>query len=268
MNETQVPHAEFVGIWDEQIVATSIHGGHGLRDEVKELMILDDDVRFREEDPFTNLIGQMIPARVLVNRSRFEVDLNRDRENCVYQSPDDCWGLEVWRDGTLAEDVTERSRALHDQFFADLAERLDEVAARGPFVLYDVHSYNHRRDGADADPAPQDENPTVNVGTGSLDRDRWGTVVDAFIDSLAAADVQGEKLDVRENVKFKGANLCQWVHERYPDKGVALALEFKKTFMDEWTGEPDADRIAALSVALESTIEPVTEALKAAGGKQ
>ncbi len=202
----------------------------------------------------------------MVNRSRFEVDINRDRDNAVYQSPDDCWGLEVWQNETLPDDAAERSRELHDQFYAALAQRLDEVAARGPFVVYDVHSYNHRRNGADAEPEPQEDNPTVNVGTGSLNRDRWGGVVDAFMESLASADVQGEKLDVRENVKFKGAQLCRWVHERYPETGVALALEFKKTYMDEWTGEPDADRISALSVALEGTMVPVAKALEAAGG--
>jgi hypothetical protein len=42
----------------------------------------------------------------------------------------------------------------------------------------------------------------------------------------------------------------RWIHERYADTGCALALEFKKVFMDEWTGEPDDEHIAELGRAL------------------
>ncbi|MGO4957666.1 hypothetical protein ACTQ49_10420 [Luteococcus sp. Sow4_B9] len=78
---------------------------------------------------------------------------------------------------------------------------------------------------------------------------------------MAAAPVSWGQLDVRENVRFKGAHLAQWVHDRYPGRGCALAREFKKTFMDEWTGEHDAERIAELSRALASTVEPLTQLL-------
>ena len=32
---------EFTGGWDSQIVATSVHAGHGLRAEIAEQMVLD-----------------------------------------------------------------------------------------------------------------------------------------------------------------------------------------------------------------------------------
>ncbi|MEL4504506.1 N-formylglutamate amidohydrolase [Luteococcus sp. H138] len=256
---------EFLGSWDGPVLATAIHTGHDLRPEVADLMALAEGDRLREEDPFTHLIGQLVPARVMVNRSRFEVDLNRDEAAAVYRRPEDCWGLEVWRGGELPPDVAERSLALHRSFYAALAERLDELAERGPFVLYDVHSYNHRRDGADAPSSPQQENPDVNVGTGSLDRELWGDVVDAFCGSLSISD-DPQPLDVRENVRFRGAHLAAWVHGRYPGRGCALALEFKKTFMDEWTGSFDPDRVAQLSRALEGTLAPVTEALRRGHG--
>ena len=34
--------------------------------------------------------------------------------------------------------------------------------------------------------------------------------------------------------------------QRYPGRGCAIALEFKKFFMDEWSGEPDPDEVAAM----------------------
>lgn len=262
MPPTSTDAFSFVGDWSGQLIATSIHTGHDLRHETAELMVLDEDVRFREEDPFTDEIAGQVPARVVVHRSRFEVDLNRDRDGAVYREPDDCWGLDVWRDAPLDEAVAERSREEHDAFYTALGERLDAVAARGPFVLYDVHSYNHRRDGEDEPDEPAEDNPEVNVGTGSLDRERWGHVVDVFMETLAGESTAGGQIDVRENVKFEGANLAKWVHERYPETGIALALEFKKTYMDEWTGEPDRERIGQLAQALGETVEPVLRALR------
>ena len=251
----------FDGDWTGQLVATAIHTGHDLRDETASHLVLDEPTRLREEDPFTDAIGAACPSRVVVHRSRFEVDLNRPREEAVYRRPEDAWDLKVWRETPLPDDVTERSLAIHDAFYAELGERLDRVAERGPFVLYDVHSYNHRRDGADEPEAPGEDNPEVNVGTGSLDRDRWGDVVDTFMTTLGGTQTAGGEIDVRENVRFKGANLCAWVHDRYPDHGVALALEFKKTYMDEWTGQPDPARIATLAQALGETFDPVLRAL-------
>ena len=39
---------------------------------------------------------------------------------------------------------------------------------------------------------------------------------------------------------FQGRGaLTRFVHERHPEHGCAIALEFKKFFMDEWSGAPD-----------------------------
>ncbi len=249
---------DFVGDWSGQLVATSIHAGHELRPEIADLMILAEDERRREEDPFTDVIGSLAPARVVVHRSRFETDLNRVRDIAVYTQPDDCWGLDVWSTTELPADVKAHSLEVYDSFYSDLGDRLDELAARGPFVIYDVHSYNHRRPGADQPAEPVEENPEVNLGTGSVDRERFGPVVDAFRTSMSE---QG--FDIRENVKFKGQALAWWVHERYAGTGLVLALEFKKTFMDEWTGIPDTVRLDELAHALSATMAPVLAAMPA-----
>ena len=64
----------------------------------------------------------------------------------------------------------------------------------------------------------------------------------------------GRRLDVRENVRFRGGYFSRWVHEQYPGRGCALAIEFKKTFMDEWTGVVDDDHVAQLGDALRDTL--------------
>ena len=235
------------------LVTTAIHAGHDLRPDVAARIGLDDDTRRREEDPFTGRITEAGGLPIVVHRSRFEVDLNRPRHTCVYTSPEDAWDLEVWNE-PLTEEQIEGSRRMHDAFYSMLATFLDELAAQGPFVVLDVHSYNHRRDGADQPAAPIADNPEVNIGTGALDRERWGHVVDRFIDDLGTRVVAGHELDVRENVRFEGGHLSQWVHERYDERGCALAVELKKTFMDEWTGRPDEPHLQELTAAFAASV--------------
>lgn len=246
---------------DAPLVSTAIHAGHQLRPEIASLIALGPAERLREEDPYTDLLLGDVGTRVVAHRSRFEVDLNRSREESVYTTPDAAWGLDVWGGVELPSDVAERSRALHDEFFAALAEHLDDIAERGPFLVLDVHSYNHRRDSAHAPAADPEGNPEVNVGTGALDRQLWGPVVDGFLDALAGTTVLDHRLDVRENVRFRGGFLSRWVAARYPERGCTLALEFKKTFMDEWTGEVDGEHVEQLRRAIATAVEPTLDRL-------
>jgi N-formylglutamate amidohydrolase len=239
------------------IIATAIHDGHELRPELAALMALDEATRLREEDPFTAQIAAAVPTHLLVERSRFEVDLNRPREQAVYRRPVDAWGLEVWR-APLEDAVIARSLAEYDAFYDLLARVLREQSGR--FVVLDIHSYNHRRGRELADPAG---NPEINVGTGTVDRARWGTVVDAFCGALASTAPFGRPLDVRENVRFRGGEMSAWIHRTFPETGCCLALEFKKTFMDEWTGQPDDAHLAGLSRAVASVLPVLVTALHA-----
>jgi len=235
------------------LVMTAIHAGHDLRPEIEEQVALDERTRRREEDPFTDRITRAGGLPIVVHRSRFEVDLNRPRHRSVYERPEDAWGLDVWRQ-PLTDEQAERSRRLHDAFYAMLDGFLSDLACRGPFVVLDIHSYNHRRAGAHEPPEPAEDNPEINIGTGSLDRDRWGHIVDRFMGDLQQQTVAGRALDVRENVRFEGGYLCQWVHERFPDTGCAIAVELKKVFMDEWTGQPDHGHLDQLTAAFESSV--------------
>lgn len=245
---------DFTGPWDGQIVATSVHAGHDIRADLQQVMILDEADRVREEDPFTDEIAAAVPSRAITHPSRFEVDLNRPRREAVYRAPEDAWGLTIWRDEVLPDDLFRASLQTWDTFYTALAERLDAVAERGPFVLLDVHSYNHRRPGPDQPAEAVADNPEVNLGTGSVDPSRFGGLVDRFARDLADPELGCGPVDVRENVKFEGRQLAWWVHDRYPRTGCVLALEFKKTFMDEWTGVPDRDAIACARTNLAATL--------------
>lgn len=252
---------------ESAVVAVAIHAGHSLRDEIAAMMALDEQRRCREEDQGTAEWATRFPTRLVAGRSRFEVDLNRPRECAVYLRPEDCWDLEVWRRPLPAE-VVARSRAAHDRFYSVLAGMLDRAEeAFGRFVVYDLHSYNHRRAGPTGPPADPAGHPDVNVGTGSMDRARWAPVVDRFIADLGSVEVpygQGH-LDVRENVCFKGRHLAAWVHDRYPETGCALAIEVKKFFMDEHRGTIDGSLCTAVGDALAATVPGVVEELDRAG---
>ncbi len=247
---------------DAPLVAAAIHDGHGVRAEVAEASALTESKRLREEDPFTAGWTVIAPTRIVGLRSRFEVDLNRPRERAVYRSPEDAWGLRVWKQDP-SEELISRSLEVYDRFYGAVHALLSRAARRfGRFVVYDLHSYNHRRDGPEAPAADPQANPEVNVGTGSMDRGRWAPVVDAFIGSLRSFDYCGRRLDVRENVKFRGGHFSHWTHESFSANACSLAIEFKKFFMDEWSGEPDPVQLDAIRQALASTVPAVLEALR------
>ena len=239
------------------VVATAIHNGHDIRPELAELVVLGENERRREEDPYTDVLAGAVPTRVVVRRSRFEVDLNRDRDEAVCVVPEDCWDLRVWKEPP-ADELLEESRTLYDRFYRDFEALLGDIESRhGRFVVLDLHSYNHKRAGPHAPPADPAEHPEVNVGTGSMDRERWGPVVDRFI-----ADLSRGGLDVRENVKFWGRRLARFVHETFPGTGCCLAVEFKKTFMDEHTGAVDRSKLQGLTEMLASTLPGLREVLR------
>ena len=239
---------------DGPVVATAIHDGHKLRAEVESAMVLADADRLREEDPHTGQAVQGVPNHVIACRSRFEVDLNRDIDQAVYLVAGQCWGLEIWRAPPDCALVA-RSRAIHAAFFRMMGEWLDDlVTSHGRFVLLDVHSYNHRRDGPKGAPTPQADAPDVNIGTFSMPRAYWAPLLDPFMEEMRGFDFNGRRLDVRENVAFQGkGELARFVHHRYPARGCAIALEFKKFYMDEWSGIPDPAELRAMRAFIDST---------------
>lgn len=245
---------------DSPLIGTAIHDGHAVWPYLVERMALDDAGRLREEDPFTAHFIADIPNQIVVHRSRFEVDINRPAESAVYLRPEQAWGLEVWQEQPDEETVSKLLRQ-HANYYALLRHVLSQAEARfGKFIVLDMHSYNHRRDGPDAPPAAQKDTPDINIGTFSMDRDRWEHILEPFMASLRSFSVNGRPLDVRENVAFQGkGEQTRFIHENFPTSGCAIAVEFKKIFMDEWTGEPDHAVINALRAAVAASL-PVLEA--------
>ena len=244
------------------ILATAIHAGHELRPEVLRLMDVDEGTRLREEDPFTDGWTRIAANRVVVHVSRFELDLNRPREGAVYLEPQDAWGIEVWR--MLPQRRTyEASLETYDLFYETMGQLLDElICQHGRIVVLDLHSYCHRRAGPGKAADDQAFNPDINVGTGSLDRGQWGPLVDHFIETMRGFELDGKRLDVRENIKFRGGHFPTWINRTRGESACVLAVEVKKIFMDEWTGKLDYHRHRQIGAALAATVPGLLELIR------
>lgn len=244
------------------LVATAIHDGHNVRPGLLDLFNLSAEDRLREEDPFTAAWVSVADTQIVGHHSRFELDLNRSPEKAIYRKPADAWGLQVWK-SELPEEMAQESMQRYTSFYDDVKKTLGELLQLHPcLVVYDLHTYNHRREGADKPAADPQENPEVNIGTGNMNRQRWAPVVDTFMQALRQQDYRGRQLDVRENVKFKGGHFMRWLHDTFGDRVCVMSIEFKKFFMDEWTGQPDEEQVQQIREALLQTTQPVLQALK------
>ena len=247
---------------DVPIAAAAMHDGHAFRADVRAALALGGDERLREEDPWTAQWAEVVGTRLIGLHSRFEVDLNRPRERAVYLKPEDSWGLQVWREPPPSAMVS-ASLAEYDAFYVAAGRTLSRmVKLWGTFVVLDLHSYNHRRDGPNAPPADPATHPEINIGTSNMDRRRWAPVVDGAIAHLRNADFMGRTLDVRENVKFQGGHFPRWVHDTFPAQACAIAIEFRKSYMDEWTGAPDLAHVQAIQRVLASLVPELERVLK------
>ncbi len=243
------------------LVITAIHDGHQVRDELKGLFSLNEAERLREEDPFTGIWSGFSENRIIVHHSRFEVDINRPREKAVYQIPEDAWGLKVWK-VKLPPETLENSLKVYDDFYLAAARYFDQLFTQNrEIVVYDIHSYNYRRDGRETEADPF-ENPEINLGTKNMDQELWKPIVETLVKSFREFNYQGRSLDVRENIKFKGGYFGKWLFERYAKAICPISIEFKKFFMDEHTGEGCKKSINLISEMLESSMTPVIKDLK------
>lgn len=84
------------------------------------------------------------------------------------------------------------------------------LSSCGKFVLFDIHPYNHRRDGPNQAPADPALNPEINIGTSSMDELTWRLLVNRFIADLQNFHHEGRILDVRENIRFQGNQIPSW----------------------------------------------------------
>lgn len=245
-------------IGDGPVIATAIHDGHAIRESLIPWLASDDGDRRREEDPLTGLLTCVGDVRIRVRCSRFEVDLNRPRNKAISADPADTWDMRVWKDALPRSEI-ERSLQTWDAWYAMMRTLLDATIARwGCALLIDLHSYNHRRDGERGKVADAAKNPDIELGVTTLDPRRWRDVAARFRNELKRHPLGDKVLDVRENVRFPtGGHFPEWVYAQYGERVCTISPEYKKIFMDEWSGEADIAAIETLRAGLEAAVAAV-----------
>jgi hypothetical protein len=224
-------------------VCAAIHDGHQLRHEIVENCALNEDDRLYEEDPFTGELVSSMPVTIIARDSRYEYDLNRGPDTCVYE---EAWGKPVWKTA-LSEEEKSLSLHKHHSFYRVLGALLEKIQTRyGNCLVYDMHSYNYKRINKDV--------PVFNVGTEQLDKEKWARIINHWVKGLNTLSVPG--VDVRaaaDEVFYGRGYLATFVAENF-DNVLALPTEVKKVFMDELTGQVDTNILAALKSEFEKSL--------------
>lgn len=251
-------------IGDGPVLVAAIHAGHTIRPALQPFLALQEDERLREEDPLTDYFLSVGDTILRGNRSRFECDLNRPTERCISTDPQDTWGLRVWSED-LPDSEIAASRALHHRFYAAIAQQMKAmIAAHDEVLVLDIHSYNHRRDGPDARCAPRNANPDIDLGATTLDHDAHAGLLAAFSEGLSSRPLRGEMPDVRVNVRWPdGGHFPEWLHAQYGARACVITLEYKKIFMDEWTGSADILALQEMREGLQAGVAAAREWLAA-----
>ncbi|MBL0711578.1 MAG: N-formylglutamate amidohydrolase, partial [Colwellia sp.] len=191
--------------------------------------LLNQSQRYYEEDPYTGSFIQEQAITLIAHDSRYEYDLNRNIEECVYET---AWGVDVWQTPLTAKSIT-KSKAKHAQFYRVVGVIVEALQADfGQCIVYDNHSYNYKRH-------ERQDLPVLNVGTTSVKNQKWRSIIDSWLTCLQAMDVDGVEIVAAENDIFYGKGyLAAFCHGNY-DNVLVLATESKKVFMDELTGSAD-----------------------------
>lgn len=234
------------------VLALAIHDGHQIANQISPLMNLSESERLREEDPYTGLLTDLDTNRLLIKTSRFQIDLNRPIQDAVYIHPNQAWGLQVWKQPPTKAIVAQLHQSYH--YIQKLLSLIIENSIQqfGYFIIYDIHSYNAKRLGPD-EVVDTKTNPQINIGTIN-NTGIWRPLIDNFMKYLKEHKINGQTIDARENVKFSGGYLSKWISSKYGQKGCVLSIEFRKDFMNEWTGVPNLEHIESLKKILHSSI--------------
>jgi len=230
-------------------MSAAIHNGGRLREELAQNCLLNQSQRYYEEDPYTGSFIQEQAITLIAHDSRYEYDLNRNIDECVYET---AWGVDVWQTPLTVKSIT-KSKAKHAQFYRIVGVIAEALQADfGQCIVYDNHSYNYKRH-------ERQDLPVLNVGTTSVKNQKWRSIIDSWLTCLQAMDVDGVEIVAAENDIFYGKGyLAAFCHGNY-DNVLVLATESKKVFMDELTGSADKQVLPLFQKAYNACIAEHTQ---------
>lgn len=221
----------------------AIHDGGNFRSDLKSNVLVDDFERWYEEDPHTGKFISSLPITIIGQDSRFEYDLNREPEECVYE---EAWGKKVWKRKLTAKQ-RQVSLKKHTNFYKVVHALLTKLNhLYRACVVYDLHSYNYRRWERDV--------PLFNVGTDNVDVNKFAPIIENWKGELSKIDLTGIENTTALNDTFfgNGYNL-KFITQNFPNT-LVLATEVKKVYCDELSGVDYPEVITEVQHGLKQAI--------------
>lgn len=239
------------------VVTAAVHAGHDVRPELRRWMAISEDDRRRNEDPLTDFWLALGDTTIRVNRSRFEVDLDRPRDLAVPDHADPA-GLRVWNLQPPPR-VREGSLELHDRFYASVRGIVDGLVDDwGAILVLDVRSRAAPLLGG----MERAAHPEVMLGTNGLDRQRFGRLAERFAHSLRECSRGDHSAAVGTLVPADGDGyFARWLHTNYGDRVCTISVAFSNCFSDPWDGTADLAAIHQRRAGLAHAILAAREEL-------
>lgn len=210
----------------EPVVATAIHNGSRMAESLLAKCALTEAERYYEEDPLTGDFISSLPIVLQAEDSRYEYDLNRVPEHCIYSV---AWGKPVWRIAPSKAEIATIT-AKHDTYYRILRALLTKLEALHGFaVVYDIHSYNYQR--------REQPTPVFNIGTEQINMRKWRNDIGGLVGLLEGVSLPNIENLVAVNDVFSGLGYqASFIKQFFPDS-LCIPLELKKVYMNELTGE-------------------------------
>ena len=206
-------------------VCTAIHAGHNFRNNLKDKIIHSEYERWYEEDPHTDTFISSMPLTIVGLDSRFEYDLNRSPDLCVYK---DAWGKPVWKK-PLSKTLQKESLKKHANFYKVIDALIGYIEKKfGGCLVFDMHSYNFIRHNK--------ELPVFNIGTQRVEQKKYQKSIVYWYKKLKSIDIRSIESSTEINGPFQG-NGYFLVHitKKFKDT-LVFATEVKKIYCNELDG--------------------------------
>jgi N-formylglutamate amidohydrolase len=241
---TPLGTAEFHFIEPSSCLGVALHPGGRVRSGILEALEVNQEERFREEDPYTDLFIRDFPFQLIARDSRFEYDLNWEIEKCIYPSDTKKWGLQVWKRDLIPDEIS-LTYLKYREFHALMDMVIDNILTRhAQALVFDVHTFCYQRNKITS--WWTDSTPEINLGTFHINRTFFTSIIDLFLQSVSGITVEGHTLRVAENEIFPGGYLTRKYAKSHNIRVLVLAIEYKKIFMNEVTGELHAPILETL----------------------
>jgi hypothetical protein len=221
----------------------AIHAGHHFRDSLIDNCLLSEYDRRYEEDPKTDTFIENQSITMIAHDSRYEYDLNRDINACVYET---AWGKTIWKKPLSSIEI-EKSHKKYHNFYTVAYALIRKLEGKFSFCeIFNMHSYNYKRHDRTT--------PLFDMATDYLNHDIFGERLTQFQILLSQISIDGiENITTQNNVFTGGGNFLKSVTCDFSNT-LVYAFEVKKIYCNELSGKLHPKLIKQLTDKIDKAI--------------